>query len=206
MPRDGTATRDRILASAEGLVIENGYAATSVEQVIAASATSKGAFFHHFGSKLDLARALVERYAAGDVAQLDAATAYAESVGSDPAGRVDAFLAWFEERADDLMDEQSSCLYISVLTERQLVSSGTAEPIVTAVVAWRDGLARLLAAALADHPGRRRPGVDVDALADHVFVTFEGAFLLARATGDPGHMRRQLRVLRDLVGALLDPR
>ena len=206
MPRDGSATRDRILASAEGLVIENGYAATSVEQVIAASATSKGAFFHHFGSKLDLARALVERYAAGDVAQLDAATAYAESVGSDPAGRVDAFLAWFEERADDLMDEQSSCLYISVLTERQLVSSGTAEPIVTAVVAWRDGLARLLAAALADHPGGRRPRVDVGALADHVFVTFEGAFLLARATGDPGHMRRQLRVLRDLVGALLDPR
>ena len=36
MPRDGTATRERILTSAEQLVIENGYAATSVDQVIAA--------------------------------------------------------------------------------------------------------------------------------------------------------------------------
>ncbi|WP_167880490.1 TetR/AcrR family transcriptional regulator [Nocardioides guangzhouensis] len=206
MPRDGRPTRERILISAEALVIENGYAATSVDQVIAASGTSKGAFFHHFGSKLDLARALVERYAAGDVAQLDAATAYAEAVTDEPLGQVDAFLAWFEERADDLMDEQSSCLYISVLTERQLVNAGTAEPIVKAVVAWRDGLARLLAAALADGAGGRRHQVDVDALADHVFVTFEGAFLLARATGDPGHMRRQLHVLRDLVRALLRAR
>ena len=202
MPRDGTATRERILTSAERLVIDNGYAATSVDQVIAASRTSKGAFFHHFESKLDLARALVERYAAADVGQLDAATGYAASVTDEPAGRVDAFLAYFEGRADELMAEQSSCLYISVLSERQLVTTGTAEPIVTAVVAWRDGLARLLGAALGDD----ERWIDVDALADHVFVTFEGAFLLARSTGDPGHMRRQLRVLRDLLAALLDTR
>jgi len=30
-------------------------------------------------------------------------------------------------------------------------------------------------------------------------VTFEGAFLLARSTEDPGHMRAQLKVLRQLV-------
>ena len=45
--------------------------------------------------------------------------------------------------------------------------------------------------------------LDAEALADHVFVTFEGAFILCRATGDPGHMRSQLRVLRQLVDSLL---
>ena len=45
--------------------------------------------------------------------------------------------------------------------------------------------------------------MDVDALSDHVWVTFEGAFLLARTTGDPGDMRRQLGVLRRLVEGLL---
>lgn len=44
---------------------------------------------------------------------------------------------------------------------------------------------------------------EVDALADHVFVTFEGAFPLCRATGDPPHMRTQLRTLRRLLAALL---
>jgi len=45
--------------------------------------------------------------------------------------------------------------------------------------------------------------VDLAELADHVFVTFEGAFMLCRATGDPGHMRAQLRTLRQLVEAVL---
>ena len=199
VPRDGTATRERILTSAERLVIDNGYAATSVDQVIAASGTSKGAFFHHFDSKLDLARTLVERYAAADVAQLEAATAHAEAETDDPAGRVDAFLRFFEERADELMSEQSSCLYVSILTERQLVLDGTSTPITGAVVAWRDGLVRLLRPAL-----REGTDVDAEALAVLVFVTFEGAFLLARSTGQPEHMRAQLRVLRQLVGGLLD--
>ena len=45
--------------------------------------------------------------------------------------------------------------------------------------------------------------LDAEALADHVFVTFEGAFILCRATGDPGHMRRQLGALRRLFEVLL---
>jgi len=39
------------------------------------SGTSKGAFFHHFDSKAALARALVDRYAAADIAHLDQAVA-----------------------------------------------------------------------------------------------------------------------------------
>jgi hypothetical protein len=34
-------------------------------------------------------------------------------------------------------------------------------------------------------------------------VVFEGAFLLARTTGEPAHMRRQLAVLGRLVETLL---
>ena len=48
-------------------------------------------------------------------------------------------------------------------------------------------------------------GFDVDAVADHVFVTFEGAFLLCRATGDTVHLGAQLRVLRQLLESLLTP-
>jgi TetR/AcrR family transcriptional repressor of nem operon len=198
VPRDGTATRMRILDAAERLVIANGYAATSLDQVIAEAGTSKGAFFHHFASKLELARTLVQRYAEADVANLEAALAHAGEVAASPAGRVDAFLGYFEDRADELMSEQSSCLYVSILTERDLVSDGTSEPIEGAVVAWRRGIVSLLEPAVP-----QEADVDLDALADHVFVTFEGAFLLARGTGDAAQMRRQLRVLRRLVGAML---
>ncbi len=196
MPRDGTATRDRILDAAEHLVIENGFAATSVDQVLDAASTSKGAFFHHFASKLELGRALVRRYVAADLAHLEGALADTEGI-TDPVERALAFVRVFEDTADELMSAQSGCLYTSVLTERQLADTG--EPIQGAVVAWREGYAELLRAAL----GRRSRHVDVDALADHLFVTFEGAFLLCRSTGDSGHMRRQLTTYRTLVEALL---
>lgn len=200
MPRDGSATRSRILAAAEHLVIENGFAATSVDAVIAASATSKGAFFHHFDSKNDLARALVQRYAEGDLAQLQDALRQTASV-DDPASRVLAFVQVFIDTADELMSEQSSCLYVAAVTERQLAGSSTTEPIRGAIASWRRALTDLLRPAL-DLAGAQT--VDVDALADHLFVTFEGAFILCRATGQASHMRRQLQTVHELYAALLD--
>ena len=199
MPRNGAATRERILNAAERLVIDNGYAATSLDRVIAESRSSKGAFFHHFASKDELARALVDRYAAADIAQLDAALAEVTAEAVDPVERVIRFVRIFENTADELMSQQSSCLYVSVLTERELVTRGTSAQIERAIEAWRDGFARLLRAAL---PATAE--VDPDDLADHLFVTFEGSFILCRATGDPGHLRRQLVTIRQLLQALLE--
>ena len=125
MPRDGTATRERILTSAEQLVIDNGYAATSVDQVIAASGSSKGAFFHHFDSKLDLARSLVERYATADIGQLDAALEHARATTRRP-GRAGGRVRRATSRTGPTSScrPQSSCLYVSILAERQLVLAG----------------------------------------------------------------------------------
>jgi TetR/AcrR family transcriptional repressor of nem operon len=198
MPRDGRATRERILAAAQKLMIDNGYAATSVDQVIAASGSSKGAFFHHFESKRALADELVEGYVVADVAMLDEGLAAVREQADDPAERVIGFVRHFEDLGDEIMAGQTGCLYISILTEQQLIASGTSDPITKAVYAWRQGFADLLHDALPD-----RDEADVEALADHLFVTFEGAFLLARSTGDPAQMRTQLRILRLLITALV---
>ena len=77
-----------------------------------------------------------------------------------------AFLRVFEDGADELMAAQSSCLYVSVLTERQLARSGTWDQISRAVLAWRAELSGLLREALRTCPGA--VPVDADALADHV--------------------------------------
>lgn len=87
------------------------------------------------GSCLDLARALVERYVAADIGHLDAAVAEVTATTADPAERVIRFLRIFEDTADELMAAQSSCLYVSVLTERQLVERGTSAQIEQAILA-----------------------------------------------------------------------
>ena len=200
MPRDGRPTRDRILRVAERLMIDQGYNATSLDQVIAESSSSKGAFFHHFGSKADLALALVERYVAADLGHLDAGLAAVADI-EDPAARVVAFLRYYEDSADAMMAEQSGCLYTTVLAERQLTGSEVNTQIANAERAWRTAFVELLRPALA----ASRPDLDVDleALGDHLFTTFEGAFILCRSLEDPSAMGAQLRILRQLVEALL---
>ncbi|HNP56396.1 MAG TPA: TetR/AcrR family transcriptional regulator [Gordonia sp. (in: high G+C Gram-positive bacteria)] len=196
MPRDGSLTRQRILDAAQKLVIDNGFGATSVDAVIAASGSSKGAFFHHFASKQALAEALVDQYVVGDLQLLADGYAAAESAGDDPVDRLEAFLRYFEGMADEIMAGTTGCLYTSVLAEQHLIDAGTSVPITAATEQWRERFGALLRAAL---DGRR--DADIDALADHLWVTFEGTFLLARTTGEPEQLRRQLAVLRELVSA-----
>ncbi len=179
---------------------DQGYSATSVDQVIAKAGSSKGAFFHHFSSKTDLAAQLVEQYVATDLAHLDAGLAATGSI-SDPTARVVAFLRYYEDRADELMAEQSGCLYAAVLAEREFVGSEINDQVAKAARAWRDALADLLRVALT----ARRPGLEIDvgALADHLYTTFEGTFILCRTYSDRSGMRAQLRIYRQLVESLL---
>jgi len=202
MARDGTRTRERILDSAERLILDQGLAKTSIDQVLAGAGTSKGAFFHHFPSKNHLARALVERYAANDVGYLDEFMARVEAESDDAAEQVVAFIRYFEETAEEMVAQQPSCLYVSYIYDRQLFDDGTNDIIVDAVVAWRERLLDKLQAAAERHP----PVVPVDlaALADHVFTTFEGAFVLTRTMGDPDLMRRQLELVRRYVALVFD--
>lgn len=206
MPRDGSGNRRRILDTAERLVLERGFAATSVDAVIEAAGTTKGGFFHHFPSKALLGRALVERYAADDLALLEELTAQAEAAGDDPAERLVAFLDGFLERVGGLAHEQPACLYVSFLHERQLVDDDTIDVIAHTAAAWRERIGAMLEAAAAIHPPRRE--VDLASLADLPFTTFEGGFILARTMGDPTLLTAQLVHLRTYVELLfgLQPR
>lgn len=175
-------------------MLERGFAATTVDAVLEATGTSKGAFFHHFSSKGELAHALVERYAAADLEHLDRFMAAAEATSADPAEQLVEFVALFEEAADEIAHVQSGCLYVSFVYERQLVDERTSATIVDVARAWRARLAEKIEAAIAVHPPPAP--VDVTSLADLTFTTFEGGFVLARTFGDPSLLRGQLAHLR----------
>jgi AcrR family transcriptional regulator len=68
-PQSGAGTRQRIVAAAVALFAEQGFDATSVNQVVVRAGVAKGALYHHFASKDDLLyevyRELVDRQLAG---------------------------------------------------------------------------------------------------------------------------------------------
>jgi AcrR family transcriptional regulator len=55
------ATRGRLIATARRLFAEQGFAATSTEQILSETAVSRGALYHHFPSKTDLFQATFEQ-------------------------------------------------------------------------------------------------------------------------------------------------
>jgi TetR/AcrR family transcriptional regulator, transcriptional repressor for nem operon len=200
MPRDGSATRERILDAAQRIVLERGFAATSVDAVLAEAPATKGAFFHHFPSKNDLGRALLERYAAADERMLDDFMAAAEAESDDPAEQLVAFVRHYEQAADELAPTQPGCLFVSFIYESQLAGDGEDDLIAKSIRHWRNRLLDKLEAAAHVHPPATE--VDLDSLADQVFTTFEGGFILARAMRDPTHLRAQLAHLRHYLELL----
>jgi AcrR family transcriptional regulator len=49
--RKGTDTRERILELAEAAVLEKGFAATSIDELITGASITKSGFFYHFKDK-----------------------------------------------------------------------------------------------------------------------------------------------------------
>lgn len=205
MATTGAGTRDRILDAAQRLVLARGFAATTVDGVLTAAGVSKGSFFHHFPSKAHLGRALVERYAAADQELLRVHLAAAEAVSGDPAVQLVELMRSLETAADEVADDaQPGCLFISFIYESELTDAGTEEIVAGAIRHWRERLLdKLEKAAAASPPGWA--DIDLPALADHVFATIEGAFLLARALGDPACVRRQIVHLRHYLELLFGP-
>jgi TetR/AcrR family transcriptional repressor of nem operon len=125
MPRDGTATRTAIMDSAEALILEHGFAATSVDRVIEGAGITKGAFFYHFKTKAELAHALVERYAALDSGHLERNLERAEQLSRDPLQQVLLFVGLFKEAAAELSEPYPGCLFASYCYEAQLFDAAT---------------------------------------------------------------------------------
>lgn len=200
---DGLDARERILDAAQQLVMERGFSATTVDAILAIAGASKGAFFHHFASKADLGRVLVERYARADGELLQHLMAVAESRTSDPAEQLIEFVAAFEDGIEDLSLAQPGCLFVSFIYEQFPGQDETQKLILDDVVFWRERILQKIVQAT-----ERRPpaiAVDLESLADHVFTILEGGFVLARATGEPLKLRDQLGQLRAYLTLLLQP-
>ena len=75
--------------------------------------------------------------------------------------------------------------------------------IEASVKAWRDRFRAKLDEVVARYPPRI--DVDLDALSDLMFTTSEGAYIVARATHDPGLVRGQLLQVRAYLELLFLP-
>lgn len=199
----GEATRQRLLDAAQRAVLEKGFAATSLDELIAECGLTKGGFFYHFKDKTDLAKALLRRYIDEDEVVYDRVFGQARSLVDDP---LQVFLLGLKLLADVMGDMPSGhpgCLvavscYADRMFDREMREINT-----EAALQWRARFRAMLDEIATRY--RTREPVDLDELADMVSTLLEGGIVMAKALNDPASLKRQILTFRALVQALFVP-
>jgi TetR/AcrR family transcriptional repressor of nem operon len=161
---------------------------------------TKGAFFHHFRTKDDLARALLQRFAESDAKVYEETRRRAERLSTDPLQQILVFIGLFEEAFAALTKPYPGCLFASYVYELQQFDEGTRQMIEDSFRKWRQLLKEKFDAIALSHPPRMP--VDTASLADAFTVVLEGAFVAGKALNEPEVVADQLHHFRNYIELL----
>ena len=199
-PRKGRDTKERILDVAEAAVLEKGFAATSIEELIAAVDITKSGFFYHFKDKNELAKALLIRYVEREDALFDDLFARADELNEDPLHGFLVGLKMMSELMADLPNGHPGCLVASFCYQDRLFDKEVRELNTKAVLKWRKRFRKRLELIAARYPPKG--SVDLDDLADMLSVIADGGIILSRVVNDKQVLPRQIMLYRDFIRAV----
>lgn len=172
-------TKSKLLDAAVAHIRANGYAATSVDQLCAAAGVTKGAFFHHFKTKDELAVAAAQHWS-----EMTGAF-FAQAPYHQPPDPLDRVLGYLQFRKSILRGAvpEFTCLVGTMVQE----AYGAHPTIREACDASISGHAATLEADIAAAMAARgmTPGWTAASLALHTQAVLQGAFILAKAKGGP---------------------
>src|SRR5262245_38185034 len=198
--RKGSDTRERILDLAEAAVLEKGFAATSIDELIAGAGITKRGFLYHFRHKGELAKALLERYIAHNEAILADILRRADELNDDPLHGFLVALKLFAETMADLPGTHPGCLSASFCYQDRLFDREVRELNRTGVACWRNMFRERLEAVAARYPPKLP--VDIADLADMANTLVDGGIILSRVFDDREVLPRQILLYREFVRAV----
>ena len=190
------SAKDKILDAALVVIRAKGYTATTVDDLCAASDVTKGAFFHHFKSKDDLAIAAADHWSEM-TSELFAAAPY--HTHPDPLDRVLGYIDFRKTILTGTVGE-FTCLVGTMVQETYDSHPAIREACARSIRGHAEKIEADIAAAI------KARGIKTEwtarSLALHTQAVLQGAFILAKATGGPelaveliDHLRRYIELL-----------
>lgn len=194
-------SKTRFLEAALRVIRAKGYTATTIEEVCETAGLTKGSFFHHFGSKEELALAAADYWTEG------AGALFASAPYHTRADALERLLAYVDFRKALLTRELAdfTCLAGTMVQEVYHTHPAIREACDRSICGHAETLEPDIAEAM------QKYGVTGEwtarSLALYTQAVLQGSFILAKAKGGPAvagecldHLRRYIEMLFEQKG------
>jgi len=195
------ATRERLVAAAFEEIHRHGYQGTGLDTILANAGVTKGALYHHFADKADLAHAVIDEVIRGLTLQRWPGP-LARHEG-DPISGIELVLdivaAEFSDPGFADMVELG-CPLNNLAQEMSPLDERFRRRIAVVFEAWIESFAQALERGRAD--GTVRRDVDARKVATFVVSSIEGSFGLAKTAKSALLLRENFEVLGEFLETL----
>ncbi|OJZ74237.1 TetR family transcriptional regulator [Mycobacterium paraffinicum] len=188
-----TDTRQTILDTAERLMVQKGYSAVGLTEVLTTAGVPKGSFYHYFNSRDAFGEAMLQNYFTGYLANMNRIIA---TPGASPAQQLMTYWQQFYDK--QTVDEcQGRCLVVKLAAEvsdlsepmRLILQQGTAGIL--------ERLERMLAAGIED--GSVSLDVTPAVAANTLYSAWIGASVLAKVNRSPEQLDTVMAYTRQML-------
>jgi TetR/AcrR family transcriptional repressor of nem operon len=198
-PRDLEKTRKEILDAAFVEVYRHGFQGVSIDDIVAKTSLSKGAFYHHFPTKLDLGYAIVD----------DVLTPMIVDRWIAPLEPYENPIDGIVRQMDLLIGHadpgtlRTGCPLNNLVQEMAPLDGGFRRRLQGALNFWIDGLELHLRRG--QRAGFVKPDVDAREAAHFVVLMHEGVFGMLKGLDDPRAFRTLFAPVKSYLRSLEAP-
>ena len=190
-------SQEKLVLATQALILRQGFAATTVDQICTEAGLTKGSFFHHFANKEAIGRAAIDAWGAMGTRLYSAAW-------SDPTldplaqlHRMFDIMISFTQR-----DEPCTCVIGIMSQELAQSHPGLAAACAGHLDDWTQHVARLLDGAKKTHPAH--VPFDTQRMAWLLNAIWQGSMLIAKTRRTPALIVSNIQLARTHVDALFN--
>ena len=193
--RKGERTKEFILEQSAALFNKQGYASTSLSDIMAATKLEKGGIYNHFANK----EALMQEAFLFAVQQVETRYNTLLEERRDSRSRLYAVLEVFKSFLTD-PPVRGGCPMLNAAIEADDALPALRPSVRRALEGWRTAIKGILERGIAR--GELRRDLDPESFSSVMLASLEGAVMLSKMYRDPVHIERVLRFLELQIDGL----
>ncbi|MBD2212444.1 TetR/AcrR family transcriptional regulator [Nostoc linckia FACHB-104] len=188
----GEETKAKIIRQAAELFNQQGYAGSSISDIMRVTGLQKGGIYNHFQSKDDLALQAFD-FAIASVTQHTRAALRSKRHAIE---RLQAIIGVFSSFVDN-PPIKGGCPILNTAIESDDAHPALRERTQKAMNSWRELIRLIIEKGISR--GEIRAGLDADEATTIIIATLEGAMMMSKLYDDAIHMQRAINHLNQYI-------